>query len=230
MSEAQHHPWGEELAAYALDALDPDEARRVEAHLAECERCRADLRWLEPAVDVLAESVVQATPPARLREELVAITRSEARQAQPGGWRPGWRAWALRPATAIAATAIVAAGIAGYALRGGGTEGGPAVSEVPFESAPAAMGAVAVLERHGDSATLRVSNMPAIEDDDVYQVWIQHRDAVEPSSAFRPDTSGDATTTIPADLAGADAVLVTEEPERGRTRPTLPPLFEADLD
>ena len=31
-------------------------------------------------------------------------------------------------------------------------------------------------------------------------------------------------------LEGAEAVMVTEEPQRGRTKPTLPPLFRSDLD
>jgi anti-sigma factor RsiW len=38
-------------AAYALDALDPDEAREYEAHLARCERCRAE-RALDHCLDV----------------------------------------------------------------------------------------------------------------------------------------------------------------------------------
>ena len=36
------HPL-DDLALYALDALDPDEARAVEAHLAGCPSCRAEL-------------------------------------------------------------------------------------------------------------------------------------------------------------------------------------------
>ena len=226
-----HRRWEEDLAAYALDALRAEEARAVEAHLAGCERCRAELRWLEPAVDVLAESVVQVSPPPRLRGELLEIARRESHSdTVPRGRKRGWRAWALRPATALAVTAIAAAGVAGYALRGGDDESGPAVGEVPLKSAPPAMGAVAVLERHGDSGTLRVSNMAAVEDDGVYQVWIQHGDAVRASSAFRPDAAGEATAKIPSNLEGADAVIVTEEPERGRTKPTLPALFRTDLD
>lgn len=231
MTAEDHNARQQELAAYALGALDPGEARAVEAHLADCERCRAELRWLEPAVDLLGESVEQVSPPASLRDELMAITKTEAGGAT-GGRRRGWRAWALRPVTALAVAAIAVAGIAGYALRGGdGDEGGPQVATVPFRSAPAAMGAVAVLDRHGDSGTLRVSNMPAVEEEHgVYQVWIQHGDAVRASSAFRPDADGEATATIPAGLEGADAVMVTEEPERGRTKPTLPALFRSDLD
>ena len=128
MTDAAHEPWSDELAAYALDALGSDERRKVEAHLAGCERCRTELRWLEPAVDVLAESVPQIPPPPRLRERLVAITTEEAGDAERSGRRRGWRAWALRPATALAVTAIAVAGIAGYALRGGGDDEAPAVA------------------------------------------------------------------------------------------------------
>ena len=78
--------------------------------------------------------------------------------------------------------------------------------------------------------TLTVTNMPRVEGDDVYQVWIQHGDRVQPSSAFRPDPTGSVEAEIPSDLDGADAVMVTLEPERGRTKPSLPALFESDLD
>ena len=36
-------------AAYALDALDPEDAREYEAHLARCERCRGELASLSEA-------------------------------------------------------------------------------------------------------------------------------------------------------------------------------------
>ena len=46
------------LAGYVLGALDDDERRRVDDHLAGCERCRAEL-------SVLAETraVLDAVPP-----------------------------------------------------------------------------------------------------------------------------------------------------------------------
>jgi anti-sigma-K factor RskA len=227
--EAAHRRWEEEVAAYALGALEEAEAAVVERHLDECERCRADLRWLQPAVEVLPESVVQVGPPPHLRGELMAVVRKEsrreARRLARAGWRPWgrWRAWALRPATALAATAIVAAAVAGYALRGG--DGGEPGERVRVE----ARGAVAVLERAGDSGTLRVSDMPALEGEEVYQVWIRHGASVEPSSAFQPDRRGSATATIPANLEDADAVMVTREPRAGRRQPSAPPIFRAEL-
>ena len=43
----------DDLAAYALGALDEREAGAIEDHLDGCERCRERLRWLAPAVDLL---------------------------------------------------------------------------------------------------------------------------------------------------------------------------------
>jgi anti-sigma factor RsiW len=211
-----HERWSDDLAAYALDALGPDEASAVEAHLAECEQCRTELRWLEPAVDVLAESVTQLTPPPRLGAELLAATSAEAPQPDRTRWKRMWPSWATRPVTALAAIALLAAGVAGYALRG--VDGGPA--------APAPQMA---LEQEGDSGTLRVTNL-AEPDEGVYQVWIQHGDRVSASSAFVTGADGSAETRIPSDLAGADAVLVTHEPQRGREQPSGEPLLETELD
>lgn len=221
MSDAGHDRWSDDLAAYALDALSPEEAREVEAHLAECERCRAELRWLEPAVDVFAESVTQLNPPPRLRERLLDATaadaRAEERTAERTGWRRVWPSWATRPVTALAATALVVAGIAGYALRG---------DDDAVEGPPAPQMA---LDRQGDSGTLRVTNLPEPEEG-VYQVWLQHGDEVSPSSAFVTNAEGEGETAIPSDLKGADAVMVTHELERGRQKPSGEPLMQSDLD
>jgi anti-sigma-K factor RskA len=229
VSATDHGRWQADIAAYALDALEPDEARAVEAHLADCERCRAELRWLEPAVEVLAESVPQVTPPPRLRDELLRVTHAEAPEAARGDSKREWRAWALRPATALAATAVAAAGVAGYALRGD-EDAGPADAPVAVVGTGAAEDAVAVLERDGDSGTLRVSDVPVTEGNDVYQVWIQHGASVEASSAFRPEADGSADTTIPAGLEGADKLMVTLEPEPDRPVPSSKPLFETTLE
>ncbi len=76
MSTPDHRRWEDDLAAWMLGSLDDDEAERFEQHLAGCERCRADLDWLRPAVDAVPASVTQlpsatesAGPPARDRSQ-----------------------------------------------------------------------------------------------------------------------------------------------------------------
>ena len=47
----QRAPRADDLAAYALGALEPERGARASSeHLESCEDCRADLRWLAPAV------------------------------------------------------------------------------------------------------------------------------------------------------------------------------------
>ena len=43
MTHDQHTDVEGLLGAYALDAVDPEETERIEAHLADCPRCRAEV-------------------------------------------------------------------------------------------------------------------------------------------------------------------------------------------
>jgi len=60
---------------YVLGVLDPDERRVFEAHLSECPECAAEVPALVGAVDALARSVPQETPPAALRQRVMASVR-----------------------------------------------------------------------------------------------------------------------------------------------------------
>ena len=86
----------DDLAAYALGALDEREAGAIEDHLDGCERCRERLRWLAPAVDLLPASVEQRTPPPALRENLMATVRAEAAPAAVAESSPSGAALAAR--------------------------------------------------------------------------------------------------------------------------------------
>ena len=71
MNDNDHSRWSDDIPAYMLGALEPAEALELERHLADCERCRADIRWLAPAVQVLPEAVERVEPPRELRSRLV---------------------------------------------------------------------------------------------------------------------------------------------------------------
>ena len=58
-------------AAYALDALAPDEERAYEDHLAHCERCRAELAAFSDTATALAHGGDPVAPPPALRERIL---------------------------------------------------------------------------------------------------------------------------------------------------------------
>ena len=90
-------------AAYALDALDPAEAREYEAHLATCAECQADLAQLGGSASALAFAVESPPPPDALRRRILEDARSERGNVAP--LRPRW----TFPVVAIAAVAACAA-------------------------------------------------------------------------------------------------------------------------
>src|SRR4029079_3902670 len=90
-------------AAYALDALDSDEAREYEAHLAHCERLRSELASLSVTATSLAYATESPAPPAELRERILVQARSERANVVP--LRPRW----VGPVAAVAAVAACAA-------------------------------------------------------------------------------------------------------------------------
>jgi len=80
-----HERWSEELAAYMLGALEPAELAAFEQHLEGCERCRAEARWLAPALQAVPESVERIEPPTELRTRLMAEVRGDAAAAGTDG-------------------------------------------------------------------------------------------------------------------------------------------------
>ena len=230
MATEWHRPYAEDLAAYLLDALTPEETSAFELHLAGCAGCQAEERWLRTAVDVLPSSIEQFEPPAELRQRLMGTVKAEAK-ADRDGRRPArrsFRSLILRPATAVAAVAILAAGIAGYLI---GDEGGvrtKTVAAKPIGAVPTAGGE---LVKNGRTTVLRVEGLPLQRRGRVYQVWLATAGGkkVIPSSLFVVDRDGHGSVAIPSGLADVQAVLVSNEPAGGSTAPTTKPVLQAPI-
>jgi anti-sigma-K factor RskA len=231
----QHDRWSEDVAAYALGALESERTAELEHHAETCERCRSEMRWLEPAVKMLAESVPREEPPPQLRETLMAEVRADARaagtafeseglRARLAGFRLGGLTW--KPLAGMAGVVLVVAAIAGYAVgTSGGGEGGNAST---FISAQSSGIAASVVSEDG-SGEIHLAKVKPLPDNRVLEAWVRRDGEVEPVKAlFVPDREGNASTML-GNMRGVDLVMVTTEPAGGSAAPTSSPIAEVPI-
>jgi anti-sigma-K factor RskA len=227
-SRDDHLRWGDDLAAYALGALEPREAAEFEGHLVDCDVCRAELVRLTPAVDGLSTSVPRLEPPPALRKRIMDVVEAEAgaRSVASTPQRPRRRwAWAWRPAPIAAlAAAVVIAFVAGFALRGGD-------GSTTTVSAEALTGTAvnAALVEHDGAWHLQVDKLPKAPADHVYEIWIQRGKDVQASSLFVLSRDGRAQVPLSEKLQDGDIVMVTVEPAGGSATPSSDPLLQAQV-
>jgi anti-sigma-K factor RskA len=240
MTETNHERWNEDLAAYMLGALEPERAAELERHAEGCEHCRAEIRWLTPALDALPESVERLEPPRQLRSRLMAEVHADAGQGARAGddSRAGRfgvveraSSWlrdlssgpmGLRPVAGVAVAVLVVAAVAGFAIGGGiGSGEGGGATTIPAGHAP---GVTARMINEGDSGTLHLANVRQLPNDRVLEAWVQRDGEVKPVRAlFVPDREGRASTELP-DMRGVEVVMVTTEPPGGSRSPTSAPI------
>jgi hypothetical protein len=124
MDELEVHAAVQELlGAYALDAVEPDEAELIKEHLSACARCRAEVAEHREVASLLAYPGVPAPDglwdriAGRLHEApaVLPLDRFQPRPdaAGPAGVRPiGFRRQTLQRRVLIAVAAVAAAAIA----------------------------------------------------------------------------------------------------------------------
>jgi len=105
-------------AGYALDALDPEERRAYEAHLADCERCREELGAFWETTDALAVAASGPAPSEDLRGRILAAARAEPLNVIPFEPRRSRLAPALAAVAAVAAVVALGVGIWATQLSG----------------------------------------------------------------------------------------------------------------
>jgi anti-sigma-K factor RskA len=217
MTDSDHKRWSEDLAAYMLGALEPGEAAELERHLDGCERCREEMRWLEPAVHSLPESVERQEPSPSLRASLMAEVREDVRGAESRSAPDrSWRQWILKPAVGFAVVALLVAGVVGYEVGRDGGEAGGGASTVVREI----NGMTVKMIQEGEGGRLELAGVPQPPEDKVFEAWVERDGEVEAVPALIvPDRHGHAETTI-ADMEGVETVMVTVEPRGGSETPT----------
>jgi anti-sigma-K factor RskA len=96
-----HEQFADDLALYALDALDGSQKAVIEEHVKTCPACRRELETLRGDMALLALSAAGPHPPQRSRDRLMSAITAERPAVAPervavssGGWfgRLGWMA------------------------------------------------------------------------------------------------------------------------------------------
>lgn len=219
-------------AAYALDALDPLERRRFEAHYPDCPSCRDEVAGFRETASRLP-ATTPAPLPADLKDKVMSEV-SATRQLPP---RVAPTSTRSRPALISLAAAVVVVALVGVAIAVGRSNGPDTAQELA--EVLAAPDAVTV-ELDGDTgATLRVvysetqeravvvgSALDAAPGDDTYQLWAIN--GTEPASAgvFRPGGDGTVESSVTAPGVPPDAWAVTVEPDGGSPAPTGDILYQ----
>lgn len=226
------------LAPYVLDALDPDERSRFEAHLDQCPECRAELAGLQATATRLAEAQSQ-TPPAALRQRLLS-TIATVPQERPVVTAISGRGAALRrrvpQLVAAAALAVAVAGGGGYLVERDRADEqqqqnvaitsvlGAADAETTSRTFPDGGTVRLVTSASRDAAVVVADGLPALDDGKVYQVWLVKSSVPESQGTF--SRSG---AMVMKELATADQVAVTVEPQGGSKKPTTPPIVDVPV-
>ena len=229
MNPTEDHDCGADVAAYALHALDPEEAAAFERHLEQCTICRDELTAFRSVIDALPMSVPAVTAPRRLRRHVMAAVAAEPkRTATP----PPRRSWLpqfaiVSPRIGMGLAAVVAAVVIAGALviPGSGPSSRVVTAQVIGHSGNAK------LRITGGHAELIVNHLSAPPAGKIYEVWLARAGhAPSPTKAlFSVTRSGAGDVEVPGDLHGVDAVMVTTEPAGGSLTPTTPALIRARL-
>jgi anti-sigma factor RsiW len=224
-AEALHDLTG----AYALHALDADEARAYEGHLAHCARCRTDLAALSESATALAYATDGPEPPAGLRDRILAAAGAERENVVP--LRPRWAMpVAVTAVAAVAATVALAVWATSLSNRLG-TErdarraqeraaaivGDPAAHRIRIEGGRGSL----VVTPTGEGA-LVLSRLDPAPSGKTYEAWVAEGGSPKPAGTF---DAGSDVTTVALDRPVPDGatVMVTEEKDGGVDLPTKMP-------
>jgi anti-sigma-K factor RskA len=223
-----------DAAGWVLGSLSPEEAERFGAHLKICASCRAEVARLTEATNALLEATEPLTPPPELRDRLMAAVHAEASlfnaarddslpvQPMPTASRSRRRGGILLATFATVATAIAVIVLitAHHPLHQAHAR--TVIGKVTPKAGARAR-AVVQIEPH--VATLIVTHLAAPPSGRIYQAWVIRRGSrPAPTGAlFSVPRSGDTRILLPP-LADVTEVIVTAEPTRGSSTPTLPPI------
>jgi anti-sigma-K factor RskA len=238
--------------AYALNALDDDERREFEVHLAECPACQQEVREFAATAAELGGSLA-VTPPPSMKAQVMG-TISATRQEPPVP-RPSSRAAdetdtvvpfprrRLLDRVLLPAAAVLAVLVVGLAVTVGNLN--TRVNELEASTVRVADIVAAPdlrtwsLTQNGTTARVVYSatqgqglflaaGLQPPPDGKVYELWLIGADGATPAGLFT-SSGGSVTHPMTGDVVSATHIGVTVEPAGGSPQPTTDPILVLEL-
>ena len=241
MTPRTHVEIEELLGAYALDAVDPDEAAVIDEHLESCPRCRAEVSGHREVAAMLGNTGGPA--PEGVWERIAGSleeTPPPLRMPEPGGTvtplaKPRRAVSRTVGLLAAAAVVVLVAGIIGLFVGRAVDDG----SELPsFEELAADDAAFARLAGAGQleaeaivlpdgTGYLLVDELPDLDPERAYQLWGISGDSVISLGVL----GAQPNDVMPFSAGGElDAVAITEEVAGGVVESEQDPLLLGEFD
>jgi hypothetical protein len=224
----------EQVAAYALNALDDDERHEFELHLQGCDECRAQLPAFADAAAALALDADDAEPPAELRDRILG----GARQGGTVLAFPRRRAVPIvATVAAVAACAAIGLGIWAATLNGSLSHernarasdqaalavlADPSARRVPLSGRP---GLLAV--RGDGTAALALASLAKAPSGKTYEAWVIQGKTPAPAGLFRGESGRPTLVALRLRAPRGSVVAVTVERSGGVSQPTTKPILSA---
>jgi hypothetical protein len=231
----------EQLAAYALGALEEGEAAEVRAHLLDCAECQAEYSGYNEVAAHLAERAPRRAPPPALRSRVLAAVDREARSQQgtaprPGRFRLVWlwggfafvlifvQAWLLNEIISLREHLVEQQKVLSVMLS---TDLEPV--ELVFSDPSAPANGSFRYEQELNLGLLNYYKLPQPEPGTSYQCWFEYAGAqAVPCGRLPLDANGHGLQLVQVPTPIPDAVLVTVE-EGAVNIPTGRKILEAKI-
>ena len=224
----EHDTYDELTAAYALDALDDDETRAYEEHLAGCAVCQDNLAALSGTMVQLAFAAPPVDPPPELRERILEAARAERQNPVHAerenvvplrpkhSWRPSSRT-AVAAVVAIAACLVIGLGVWNVSLSNQ-LDHARRLNAVGLEGASGS-----VVVGGGNKGVLVVSNLGQAPAGKTYEAWVIDGGVASPAGTF--GGGGTIAVKLEHPVRSGSVVAVTVERTGGTQQPTSKPII-----
>ncbi len=235
------------LGAYALDAVDDVERRRVEKLLASDPSARDEVERLRLVADMLGNAA-ESAPPAQLWESLQSAVNTDSSARKPSGSTEPTSIFSSKKHRSInkpflAAAAVLAVFVIGGAIFAGVRQDGNVPNTIAAMTAMANDAAskpgsrtgfltdpdqtmkvqvVADAQGHG---FLMTDPLPALPEDETYQLWAANNGTMISLGMLG---SNPEMSMVPIDPSVTELAL-TREPVSGSVAPTSSPMATGSL-